>query len=981
MSSHQVNEEFLHRCCIQVSSPLTDDVAIESEIQHTLCFVREHARMYSKELAQSLVWRIADTDDDEFRDRLGAWQLLNAVLKECADTTQQLSCTTVAEKINNFLPHIISHRWCSAYPRSSREVSVHRGIISRARHISERTNDFPASTLVDTPRSISELKKLMCIKNREFLATWKTVWRDDVYQRHKKLVRLVESNGNEPLRDPQSCLHIPYSLRDSLRRLRRMDPRPSIAHDVLRCYGWKPLSPAVAANETPSGDANGSSGGAVAQHMPYGGAATSNGAYARSCLPVPQSTSEIEALDPATHPRVRQWLRRLVEARGGCPRCDMWLHTELRCPCEQPFLRFPPCTESGQHHSYRQSYYYRLTQTEYTDDMYLESAKKLFRYGIRLPLSYENVLDRIVKLIRDETPYEELLTAFDTVRGATTGPRERHALWLHASYRLMPSRTVFGKPNDESLSSSMEKVRNLFKKSRRFREWDKLLQSVEVLDIHFRRAALPAEMRQSIKEIRDTNSFFFCLVDGSLPPQYAPEAYACTPKDVELLRPVKDILCANCLEPFHTANRCTKTREPWDLSVARSLLKEHNLLNVKGLGDPRLLDSALRAIDAGDRKAKEFRKDELRLAVKLVHDNQVPYCKVCDIMGHGTRLCKISARRTLQDNNIKEIDMRLQPTLVMKRIQQLQMNGNDREAQMLSDAWDVLGKGKAYPEGFHTAIREIRDARIPLAAARYSTDAVQGFLLHVKSSDLLQHLSQLEEENFPDVCLFCDSYYHSSAECTKADPEERGFLCEVRRHGMTLWQYLRTPKWYDEHFPTDFVKGRETIAKLAQQFSGDYSPGGIGRERFMEQNGFFNDPSNMMYGCGVPQISSALTGHSPVGRDGIRIPYSGTPLGTSLSQLVCPAKADSREEQVYLGTEEAGARASATVSSPHKDSSGHRLPEASILGDDSYGDFGASFTVEWGAIGDDAGKAPTGLMETGGESCRKRGREDSGTAL
>lgn len=88
----------------------------------------------------------------------------------------------------------------------------------------------------------------------------------------------------------------------------------------------------------------------------------------------------------------------------------------------------------------------------------LDAIDKLYRYNIHLPLRTDVVLDRITQLIRDEQPYEELLFAFDLVRGAVTGAPQRHALWLHASYNLLPSKTVFDKVSDKALSSSLQRA-------------------------------------------------------------------------------------------------------------------------------------------------------------------------------------------------------------------------------------------------------------------------------------------------------------------------------------------------------------------------------------------------------------------------------------------------------------------------------------------------------------------------------------------
>ncbi|ORC86350.1 uncharacterized protein TM35_000292320 [Trypanosoma theileri] len=900
---------FLHRCCVQVSSALTDETAVSAETQHTLRFVRDHAREYPGEITRALVWRIVDTDDEEVEDRLGAWCVLNAVLAECADHKQALSCTAVAEKINLFLPYLVSYRWYSTRT-ASLSTSTNQGKSTSAL-LSEYGKVVPASVLTGDDSRLADIHKEREImsKYRGFLVTWKAVWRHDVYQHLKEVVRQTEREGNSLPSKERPYLEIPATFRDSLRRLRRKNPRPSIAYHVLLSYGWVPPTTegAVDTNNTTTTTTttnNNNNKNNINNNKTITTTTTTNGYnegkfssnndYAKRCAVVPTSVAEIDELDPAAHPRVRQWLKKLVEEKGGCRLCDVWQHTELRCPCELPFLKTPIAESDGHHNFFR-----RRRFIERTSITYVEAVEKLFRYGIRLPLAVDKALDRVVSLIKEDSPYEEFLEAFDTVRGAVTGPLERHALWLHASYMLMPSRTVFDKPSDDALSPAMEKAEKHFKVHRRFREWDQLLQSVEVLDCQYRRAEMPQSVRRNIEEVRETKSFFFCLIDGSMTAEYSPPAYARVPEEVQQLRPVKDVLCGVCLEPFHTAARCTKGKEPWDLAVARVVLDEHRLLGMKYPEERHLLDKALRSIDEDDRKAKEFRKKELSLAVKLVHEGRVPYCKSCGIMGHSIRRCEETARRTLHRHHIKEVDMRLNPHLVQRKIKQLREEHDEREERFLTDAWELLGRGHTYPESFLTSINELEDAHIPLAAARYSTDAVQGFLLFIKSSDLLQHLQPLRDERFPEVCLFCDSYHHSSDLCERANDEERGFLTELRRYGLTLWHYLRSPERYDERFPTDYTKGRETVVGLARQFEQDYSPGGVARGRFLENNGLDGEGAASTSAAGTSGtmgMGIGGSGSSMVSRGCSQHSFYGaSSYGMSFSQLVL-RPVETREE-------------------------------------------------------------------------------------
>ncbi|KAG8345229.1 hypothetical protein ERJ75_000743400 [Trypanosoma vivax] len=871
-----VDRDFLHRCCVQVSSLLGSDAAVDAEAQHILRFARHHAGQHSLDIATALVWRIVDTDDDEQQDRLGAWRMLNAVLSECVDSKQKLSCTTLAENICSFLPYLIPYRWYTTQKQSGKKVTTTRDTLSPAvRLLSECGPVVSASVLTGGSLRPDEERREQVIRNKyhSLLSSWRTVWRNDVYQRFKSLAHKTERKGNMQLSEVQRHLHIEPTFCDSLRRLRRPDPCPSLAHQILSCYGW----PAAGTNKSAGFEAESQAvAGNDAANKESDTKSSDAHRHTRSSIPIP-SLAEVDALDSTMHPHVRRWLHKLVESEGGCRYCDTWLHSEARCPCELPFLKFPNLT-SGSHNSF----YRRRSAGKVPTMTQVQAVEKLYQHNIRLPFDCEKVLDAVVKLIQEESPYDTLLEAFDTVRGAVTGPKEQHALWVHARYALLPSRTVFNKPTDGSLSPSMVKVEAIFKKKRRFLEWETLLQSVELLDERFRRAELSEELNRSIERVRAANSFLFCLIDGSLEEHYAPSAYARLPDDVDRLRQVKDILCHHCLKPFHVAERCTEAKEHWDLRVARCLLEEHQVSNIKLPDEHHLLDEALQRIVEGDETVKELRRNELRLAVKLVHENRVPYCKVCSIMGHSTRRCEVAARRTLEGHRIQEVDMLLDPQVLQQRVKELRKGHNERDAGLLLEAWNTLGKNRAYPDTFLIAIRELDDARIPLAAARYSTDAVQGFLLFIKSSDLLQHLQPMREENFPDVCLFCDSYHHASDACERANVEERDFLGDLRCYGLTLWEYLRKPEWYDERLPTDFTKGRNSVVKLARQFGEDYSPGGIARQRFIEQNGLQSDAVLL----GSPEDNVSLIAVS-TGGGGLPVVDTSLSLyGSSFSRLV-----------------------------------------------------------------------------------------------
>lgn len=854
---------------------------------HCLRFVRAHVEEHVTEVSRALVWRVVDTDSE--KDRAGAWSLLVAVLAECGDAKSDLSRTALADKLALFLPYLIGHRWYSTMSRRDGADGASDGTLRKV--ISADVIVGSDHRLVN-PQTAQALTKTY----RGFLARWKSLWRPDVYQNWRQAVHAVERGGNYLSADGEKYLDIPATFRDSLWRLRRRSPRPSVALHVLFAYGWAPQPQAVDDNNVV---------------RPHG-------------LLLPATMSEVEALDRTMHPGVRDWLRRLVEAKGGCRLCDTWAHTEARCPCEAPFAK-SPSDDIGQR---RRMVDLRLTENPNTSGAremsYMEAVERLHRHQIGLPLRNDVALDAITKLIMEEKPYEELLTAFDVVRGTVTGPLERHALWLHAGYSLLPSKMLFDKPSDDALSPSLERAERYLKAHRRYREWDQLLQAVEVLDTPFRRRALPAAAARNLEEIRETNSFFFCLTDGSLPASFTPGRYARVPEEVVAAAPLKDILCLICLDPFHSAVHCTKRhREAWDLQVARLVLEDNDLVRMRYPQEAYRLEEALRQIDLDDRQAKDFRKCELSLAVKLIHERRIPICEECNIAGHSVRHCEVRAHRILAAEKLRVVDVQLDPKAIQRRLREYQLDNDESRLRDLRDAYSLLASGsRGYPASYAVAIRALADVHIPLAAARYSTDAVLSFLLYINYGDLLSCLAPLREEGFPEVCLFCDSYHHHTEDCHSAEEEERGFLKEMRHRGLSLWRYLRKPDYYDERLPTDYIRGKESVLRLVRTFEGDYGPSGIARAKFMEHN---NIDGLAAASQGLPAASTQATAKG--GSSQRTAMYR-----TNFSQLIGPTATSASAAPAVNGRHDAATPPSLRVNTEDRHSNGHIFSPELLLG-------------------------------------------------
>ncbi|KPA77179.1 hypothetical protein ABB37_07098 [Leptomonas pyrrhocoris] len=828
MALSNLDEPFLHRSCVQLSSALVDPTVLTTEEVNAIRFAKHHAGTHPREIARALVWRVVDSADDTLdqsvnEDRAGAWSLLTAVIKECGDANSEIFRTALGDQIAALLPYLVGYRWCTSV-RSIQE----EGLRSSANIVLNYDKVIPSSLINGfSPRNVDVYAVgLMKQRYRKFLSTWKSVWRPDVYQSLRDMVKRVEGQGNflPPMAD--DLLMVPEAFRESLWRLRRTAPRPSIAIELLRNYGW-PMVPVPREN---------------------------NNTVRATAYELPQTEAALRQLDPAMHPIVFQWLRTLREKQGGCPACDYWDHTESRCPCEVPFWRSPSDESAMKSH--------RALVSTATGGAalplltYVQAARILYSANVRLPLRVPEVLDVVTRLIRDEKPYEELLAAFDTVRGAVTGPRERHALWRHASYQLLPSKTVFSKPNDDTASPSMHKIQHLFESNRRFKEWEQLSAAVDVLDMCFRRRDVSARTRHDLDEVRATASFFFCLVDGSLSASFNPATYARVPEEVEALAALKDNLCRVCLQPFHTAVNCPQVHvdeaaeyrrhstglsamkpqiEEWDLQVARRVLEDADCLVMKFPAEAYRVAAAMERIDNDDRPAKDFRKAELQLAVKLIHERRVAVCPECNVTGHSLRSCERRAYRAVKHVGLFPVDVRLDPHTLRQALRRY--SRDDPVYGELLDALDLYSHGgQLLPAAFTKAIREMDDARIPLAAARYATDTVQSFLLYSNFTDLLQHLRQLRSARFPEVCIFCDSLHHRSEDCTRCRADERGYLQELRRTGLTLWTYLLHRDGYDQLLPSDHARGKESVLALVDQFEKDYRPGGVGRSRFFKDN-------------------------------------------------------------------------------------------------------------------------------------------------
>lgn len=859
-----LDSNILHRSCIQLSSSLSkSSVSIEAEGAHLVQFVKAHAEEYPNEVVRAMVWRIVDTAENDTEDRLGAWELLHSVVLACNDINNDLSRTSIAEKISSFLPTLISYRWFTKAP-SRLEVEQGGGSgVSGGPSASPAVASWNAAMVEQvkkkkvisaelmlsggggggrrsssTAASLSMEKSPLRYRYLRILEDWKKVWREDVYRMLRESVRRAEREGHAVLSDKAAALFkIPDRYKNSLWCLRRVEPRPNLAAHVLSCYRINKKD----TNNNNSNNNEEEEGRGTNDNNNNNNNNTQRQAGSSSSLPA--SESELKTvLAPGAHPTVRAWISRMVAEKGGCSLCDSWKHLQSKCPCEAPFLRPSLLLRTERRSPSSQTVYMSAMERKIAEMPYIDAVAKLSKYGLALPVRAEKVLDTVVKRLENEENVDELLLAYDRVRGSITGPLERHALWIHASYRLLPSKTLFDRPTDDRLSPTLERVERLFVSARRYLEWDQLLDSVDVLDGVFRRCRVPDAMMACIDRIRNYDSFFFCLIDGSLPASYTPGKYARACEEVIEIGATRDVLCGCCLEPFHSMDRCPRPveeREPWDLRIARQLLNAHRLLHIRLPDDLHLVQEAMQRIDADTRSAKQFRKDELALAIKLIHERRQPVCRHCRIVGHRTQHCEVTARRTLRHHNIDLVDARLEPHTVQHRIDE--MNRRRVPKEEVDDLWDameLLVKPHAYPPAYRHAIKEMKQSEIPLTAARYSTNAVQGFLLSIGASDLLQHLKPFREPRFPEVCIYCDSVHHRSEDCTEGTVKEAevAFLRELRARGVDLWTYWQHCGAYTTLLPTRHDEGRQGVLGLIEQFSEDYGPEGIGRRRFMEAN-------------------------------------------------------------------------------------------------------------------------------------------------
>lgn len=781
-------------------------------------FICRYADSYSREICRALVWRIVDADPGY--DLYGAWSQLVSIYR-LAEKNRSVEVRLLGQ-LEPFLAHLIRARWFTrAGARGNERTEDPLDAVKRQLGIQAACSSAPSSTSSSPAAGAAygtvagtgaggptpeELINELTLKFKNLESAWLGLLQRDFANALHAVMKEVREKGNMMDDKERKYLSVPSPFRDSLGKLRRRHPRPTNVCDVACWFGWETER---------KQDFNNPQG-----------------------LP---TQLDVEALCPM-HPTAKTWLLKLAQGKC-CILCDTWRHDFQHCPCEAAVKALQPQPLAGGAEGGP-----RRPPRPPVVMSYGEAIAKLARYDIQMPIEAGMVLDRIVSLINKELPYEDVMQAFDVVRGFPSGVEDRRALWIHASYNLLPSHTVFKKPSDSISSPAMKKAAAFLTANRRYNELDLLERAVDHLDDIYRKNSLPKRVMKDIDEIKDNHSFLFCFSDSTFEPGRfsADQCCQCIAEE-KALRPYFNVLCKNCLEPFHTAEHCS-VKEPWDYQCARSVLTVHGLLEMRYPDEASKIDDAKRSVDESDMfSRKEHIKATIDLAVAMIFERKVFYCFRCKIFGHSTKKCEVTVLDNLSTlTRLTQIEVKLRPELLSDVINDERCS--ERDKKKLQDCYNYLVGDKlqfAYPREYDQAIVTLMRYRVDPSAARYCPEAVEKFLLATNQLHLLMSVRTCQEAKFPDLCFLCVGGRHTTVECRKVHDDEKNFLLELQdqqiplqafavstlcpEHPLNVQRKFHTFVTKSTRFPT----GRTSVIKTLHQYCDDYGPQGKKREDWL----------------------------------------------------------------------------------------------------------------------------------------------------
>lgn len=841
-------EAFAKKCCIQFSPPfrsvrtVTKDVAVHRD------FITQYSHEYGEVIARVLVWRIvaAAEEGSAPTDLFGAWSLLVYVFGLSELTPENISASDyspqalqwdlIRELETLMLPLVGAYWHAGDSADAGDDLAYFEELLANSTNDSDNNGKYVSSTLEDMKRRLflryerqqkhrplhptassgnvssnsnggANTDEEVSTAFKQLEIRWLSMMRKDYAENFRQKFFHVRTRGNTPA-DKTAEKHIqpPPRFFEYLAIMRLDYPRPSHIHEVQTTYyAFDRRFKGATANK----DLKGADDAAADHHA----------------LLAPSSAQQ--------HPRFMAWIRKL-DSEDHCMKCDTWKHSTAHCPCiigvqllapRKPGPGAPPGARP------------RQPQTM----SYGDAIAKLAQYDIHLPpLDNGAVLDLVTKMIMSEQPYDAVLEAFDVVRGYRTGVMERHALWLHAGYNVMPSKTALADDSD-NISSCMLKIRTYMEKAHRTGEYLRFEDAVDLLNDVFKRkrlsaylmddlavftraaAAATAAAAASNPKNRHYNSmtdipteyndvvpgFFFAFLEPPFCDEFPVKEFG--RGDIDRVAPFAGYLCRNCLEPFHKAECCPTRKQSWDLFVAQSVLSFYNLVGLRTdefeanrgaaydriMQDPSFTDAQ-----------RTSRMNEFNMACSIIQQGgpggkAVPFCNRCRIFDHSQRSCEVDLSDTLHRFNWSETLIRLNPSLVERAIEAEERKfesmkadaasaeqAEPREPLSLKKLKDIrytyCHVSKRYPPRYADAVELFKRHNLQLHAARYSPEAFSRLVIASGRADIQSAFEVVCEPNFPDVCCYCGAVEHESTSCREhARSEEIKFINELTTQHQT----------------------------------------------------------------------------------------------------------------------------------------------------------------------------------------------------
>jgi hypothetical protein len=640
---------------------------------------------------------------------------------------------------------------------------------------------------------------------------------------------------------------------------------------------------------------------------------------------------------PDVHPRVVEWMSKLATC-GYCVECDTWKHPGLRCPNSLA------CIEAG----------------AIKDE--LVAATVLRSVGCEAVLAGDagaagkgRVLDAVVKRIGNDQPFEPILAAYDFVRGEPTTPAERSALFIHASYNILPGATVFG----AQAATAVERARQHLRGLRRHTELERVEQAVTTLQVGFN-GVVSHELEDAIHVVRRERLFLFeplgltekkarRLRDGEAEPFPFDAAAAPRNKYVQKLHVVARRLCRQCLSTNHAAARCTddgdqadpKERqrgELWDHYVARIVLDGNpagSLLGIRlGKDDDHKVEAALG--DANGAAAKT----RIHMALEVLCKNDVPYCQNCHLYGHGTKKCVATHSRVLHFHGVSEVDARMDSGFLRAAHEQLRQQGpamltdGASELERAEELRDELRRveecmeyyqAQAFPRRYFRAAQALNGyaqqsgAPLNLAAAKFLPQRAAAYAAAHGLHHLLDAIHTAAEKGFPAVSLFLSAPGGTLERMPLTDPAKASmaaFLGELQARHVTLEEYAVGG--------TAAALGvRQEFERLQQLGVADHRVNGfhmVGgkleqlRQQLDARNAIVDPAANAMTQS-MSQLDAPAVGHAAktmlddllLADELLALPHEGGHAGGGSPLLELPAPTSAGRRTEHSGEEAAGA--------------------------------------------------------------------------